>query len=78
MNPSSLNIDFSAVQRQKYMYKLFGSELTKDEGSPSTFENIISARQLVTFSLNDIYIIIYQLFKSRIYADETALYHIDN
>jgi hypothetical protein len=35
MNPSSLNIDFSAVQRHKDMYKLFGSELYYDEGSPN-------------------------------------------
>ena len=41
MNPSSLDNDFSAVQRQKDMYKLFGSELIDDEGSPSTIENIL-------------------------------------
>jgi hypothetical protein len=41
MNPSSLDIFLSAVQRQKDMYKLYGSELTEDEGSPSTIENII-------------------------------------
>jgi hypothetical protein len=35
MNPSSLSKDVSAVQRQKEMYKLYGSELTKDEGSPN-------------------------------------------
>jgi hypothetical protein len=33
MNPSSLGIDSSAVQRQKDMNKLYGSELTKDQGS---------------------------------------------
>jgi len=32
MNPSSLGIDLSSVQRQKEMYKLFGSELYNDEG----------------------------------------------
>jgi hypothetical protein len=39
MNPSSLNVDFwlrrakgSAVQSQKDMYKLSGSELIDDEG----------------------------------------------
>ncbi len=63
MNPSSLIIDFSAVQRQKDMHKWFDSELTEDEGSPSTIENIISARQQVTSCYNDIYIIIYQLIK---------------
>jgi hypothetical protein len=41
MNHSSLDIDLSAVQRHKDMYKLFGSELYYDEGSPSTIENII-------------------------------------
>jgi hypothetical protein len=53
MNPSSLDIDLSAVQRKKDMNrnrhgdelgeanKWFGSELTEDEGSPSTIENII-------------------------------------
>jgi len=50
MNPSSLSKDVSAVQRQKEMYKWFGSELIKDEGSPSTFDIIISARQQVTCS----------------------------
>ncbi len=35
MNPSSLGIGIAAVQRQKDMYKWFGSELTKDEGSPN-------------------------------------------
>ncbi len=50
MNPSSLGIDISAVQRQKDMYKWFDSELTDDEGSPSTIENIISARQQVILS----------------------------
>ncbi len=35
MNPSSLDIDFSAVQRQKDMYKCAGSELFDDEGSPN-------------------------------------------
>jgi hypothetical protein len=45
MNPSSLGIDVSAVQRQKNKYKWFGSEQSEDEGSPSTIENIISARQ---------------------------------
>src|SRR6056297_5815 len=50
MNPSSLAIDSSAVQRQKDMYKLYGSELTKDEGSPSTFDIIISVRQQVASS----------------------------
>ncbi len=63
MNPSSFEIDFSTVQSQKEMYKLFDSILTKDEGSPSTIENIISARQLVTGSSNDYYIIIYQCVK---------------
>ena len=32
MNPSSLNIILSAVQRQKDMYKYAGSELFDDEG----------------------------------------------
>jgi hypothetical protein len=50
MNPSSLNVDFSAVQSQKDMYKLSGSELIDDEGSPSTIENFTYARQLVTSS----------------------------
>ena len=50
MNPSSLDIDLSAVQRQKDMYKYFGSMLIDDEGSPSTLENVISARQQVTSS----------------------------
>jgi hypothetical protein len=35
MNPSSLENDFSAVQSQKDMYKLFASELYYDEGSPN-------------------------------------------
>ena len=35
MNPSSLDIDLSVVQRQKDMYKWFDSELTEDEGSPN-------------------------------------------
>ena len=47
MNPSSLGIDISVAQRQKEMNrnrlgdelgetnKLFGSELTEDEGSPA-------------------------------------------
>jgi hypothetical protein len=35
MNPSSLSKDVSAVQRQKDMYKLFGSTLFVDEGSPN-------------------------------------------
>ena len=42
MNPSSLDIDIwlrrakgSAEQSQKDMYKLFGSELYYDEGSPN-------------------------------------------
>ena len=42
MNPSSLGIDIwlrrakgSGVQRQKDMYKWFGSELLIDEGSPN-------------------------------------------
>ena len=48
MNPSSLGIDISAVQRQKDMYKLSGSELFDDEGSPSTIENIYGVRQPVT------------------------------
>jgi hypothetical protein len=63
MNPSSLEIDVSAVHRQKDIYKLFGSELDEDEGSPSTIENIFCARQLVTNRLNDIYIIKYQVVK---------------
>jgi hypothetical protein len=29
------------VQRQKDMYKMFGSELTEDEGSPSTIDKNI-------------------------------------
>lgn len=33
MNPSSSNLDFSVVQRQKDIYKLFSSELLDDEGS---------------------------------------------
>jgi hypothetical protein len=41
MNPSSLEINISAVQRQKDMYKYAGSALFDDEGSPSTIENII-------------------------------------
>jgi hypothetical protein len=41
MNPSSLDIDLSAVQRQKDMYKWSGSELIDDEGSPSTIENVL-------------------------------------
>ena len=41
MNPSSLGIDILTVQSQKDMYKLYGSELTEDEGSPSTIENIL-------------------------------------
>ena len=41
MNPSSLGIDISTVQRQKDMYKLSGSELFDDEGSLSTIENIL-------------------------------------
>ena len=48
MNPSSLDIGLwlrrakgSAVQSQKDMYKMFGSELIEDEGSPSTIEDII-------------------------------------
>lgn len=32
MTPSSLDIDLAAVQRQEDMYKLSGSELTKDGG----------------------------------------------
>jgi len=32
MNPSSLDISLSAVQRQKDMYKLFASMLFDDEG----------------------------------------------
>ena len=32
MNPSSLDRDFSTVQRQKEMYKYAGSELFHDEG----------------------------------------------
>jgi hypothetical protein len=40
MNPSSLGIDISGMQRQKYMFKWFDSELTDDEGSPNTFKNI--------------------------------------
>ncbi len=55
----------SAVERQKDMNrnrlgdelgetnKLFGNALSDDEGSPSTIENFISARQQVTFSKND-------------------------
>jgi hypothetical protein len=35
MNPSSLDIDLSAVQRKKNMYNWFDSELTEDEGSPN-------------------------------------------
>lgn len=35
MNPSSLGIGISAVQRQKDMYNWFGSELFDDEGSPN-------------------------------------------
>ena len=35
MNPSSLGIEISVVQSQKDMYKLYGSELTEDEGSPN-------------------------------------------
>jgi hypothetical protein len=35
MNPSSLGIDTSAVQRLKEMYKLSGSYLFEDEGSPN-------------------------------------------
>jgi hypothetical protein len=35
MNPSSLGIDITAVQRQKDMYKFFGSKLFVDEGSPN-------------------------------------------
>jgi hypothetical protein len=38
MNPSSLDIDLSAVQRQKDMYKWFDSELTEDEGSHAVAE----------------------------------------
>jgi hypothetical protein len=41
MNPSSLNIVFSAEQSQKDMHKLYGSMLIEDEGSPSTIENIV-------------------------------------
>jgi hypothetical protein len=41
MNPSSLDIDLSAVQSQKDMYKWFRSMLVDDEGSPSTIENIL-------------------------------------
>jgi hypothetical protein len=52
MNPSSLDIDFFSGIRELTAF-----------GSPNTFENISSARQLVTCSLNDTYIIIYQLFK---------------
>ena len=48
MNPSSLNIDFSAVQIQKDMYKMFGSEPLADEGSPSTIENILFCEATVT------------------------------
>ena len=59
VNPSSLGIDISVAQRQKEMYKLFGSELFDDEGSPNTFNNFFAVRQLVTCSLNDIYSIIY-------------------
>ena len=35
MNPSSLEIDISMVQRQKDMYKCSGSKLFHDEGSPN-------------------------------------------
>jgi len=35
MNPSSLDISLSAVQRQKDMYKCFRSMLVDDEGSPN-------------------------------------------
>jgi hypothetical protein len=38
MNPSSLDIDSSAVQRHKYMFKMFGSELLADEGSHAVAE----------------------------------------
>jgi hypothetical protein len=53
MNPSSLEIDLSAVQSQKDMNrnrlgdelgetnKWFRSMLVDDEGSPSTIENIL-------------------------------------
>ncbi len=38
MNPSSLDLFFSAVQRQKDMHKLFSSMLFDDEGSHAAAE----------------------------------------
>jgi hypothetical protein len=50
MNPSSMGKEITTVQRQKDMYKYFRSMLVDDEGSPSTVENIFSARQQATWS----------------------------
>ncbi len=49
MNPSSLEIDILAVQRQKDMYKLFDSELFDDEGC--SYRNIFFSgiRELTAF-----------------------------
>ena len=49
MNPSSLDNDFSAVQRQKDMYKCAGSELFDDEGC--SYRNIFFSgiRELTAF-----------------------------
>ena len=53
MNPSSLGIDFSAVQRQKDIYNWIGNQQFVEEGWPNTIENISGVRQQVTSSFND-------------------------
>jgi hypothetical protein len=63
MNPSSLDIFFSAVQRQKDMVKYFRSILVDDEARRTSFNNNYRVRQQVTCSLNDIYIKLYQVVK---------------
>ncbi|MEX0981958.1 MAG: hypothetical protein WDZ47_07720 [Bacteroidales bacterium] len=48
MNPSSLGIDISAVQRQQDMYKYFFNMLLVDEGSLNTAKKYYCVKQLVT------------------------------
>ena len=49
MNPSSLGLDISAVQRQKDMYEWFGSMLVDDEGCSYRIIFFSGIRELTAF-----------------------------